>query len=218
MSAALIGFCGCLKWGGVLIIGQGLPGSFNVLSSISKPLRLAWITFCKTYKIKAFPQVVIGPDYRTAAEALMLGAGLGGLSCNTVCIPLMKLDKAGRETVHFDKEKREQYVRRLMDALQHTPENADRTFGNEEYYNVPVRGSSEYCGVLGDVLRLDLNLIVACNYAKGFHQATTTLRQVPSYFVGITTPKPFTDGLCLDRSCVDLSTCSLDHWRFDGGG
>ncbi len=176
------------------MIGHALPEAFESVSDVIKPLRLAWIAFTKHYKIKAFPQIAAAPVFRQGAEALMLNSGLGGLSCNTVCMPLMKLDIDGNP---LDvKGDRAQYYRQLVELLEQYPTSFDPTMTEERFNNLPVKTAGEYCAIMFDTLRLELNLIVACNYTQGCHRITSRSSVAPgpgSFFVGLTSPKTYTD-------------------------
>ncbi len=176
------------------MIGHALPESLESVSEVVKSLRLAWVSFIKHYRIKAFPQIVAAPVFRQGAEALMLISGLGGLSCNTVCVPLMKLDIDGNPI--NAKSDRDQYYRQLMAFLEQHPTSADPKITEENFNNLPVKTAGEYCAMMFDTLRLELNLIVACNYTQGCHH-TTSRSSVAighgSFFVGLTSPKIYTD-------------------------
>ena len=151
-------------------------------------MRLAWIAFTRTYHIKAFPQVTVAPTLRQGAEALMLNAGLGGLSCNTVCMPMLALDISGHVQVPDIKRSRDDYNMRLSYFLNVSPSASPNDMCSEAFNALPVTDAAEYCAIMHDTLRLELNLIIACNFAQGCRIAKSG-----APFVGLVSDKTYTD-------------------------
>eukprot|EP00494_Astrolonche_serrata_P027307 UN27570 len=90
---ALIDFCNQLKKGGLYVIGNALVGDFEDLAEPSHKIRREWIHWIDSHGYKAFPHVAIGPSLRVCWQNLMLLAGLGAMTPNTIVIsPWRKLN------------------------------------------------------------------------------------------------------------------------------
>ena len=198
-ATGLIGFCNMLKRGGVLMLGMALPGTLDVFAEFVKPLRLAWVAFIRNYHVKAFPHLSVAPNYRQAVESLILGAGLGGLSCNTICLPLPELSSIDADLGSASGPKADipSYLHSLMRFLIEEPSSSsDQYLCDAHYNNLPVQSASEYCGILTDGLRLEMNLIVAANFNTGSHMLHKKSFLGPEKdraFIGLASTKPFTD-------------------------
>lgn len=54
--------------------------------------------FVKENGLKAFVQVFVAPNLRIGFHNLMVGAGLGAMTCNTVVFPLLDHKKLGEDS------------------------------------------------------------------------------------------------------------------------
>jgi hypothetical protein len=183
-AASIIGFCNNLKKGGLLLLGQAIVGNFTEAIRLSKVLKPAWNTFLKNYKIKGFTQFAVDTDYRRAVQSLMLGSGLGGLSSNTVCVPLLKT-----KPVVSDSNIRAAHGDAVIASLSELPSATDLETSElcNSYDGLPVPSYTEYCGMLHDVLQYEHNLLVACNFEGGMHKHKNAFK------VAFTSPRKFTD-------------------------
>ncbi len=167
---------------GLLIVGHPLAGEFDTSFHVVKALRGAWNQFLKNYKVKAFSQVTVHPEFRHAVESLMLGSGLGGLSCNTVCLPLQPAAQADTT-----KQDHPAYVAALAEWLEQNPNGASRQLTDGHYNSLPVKSHAEYCGIIHDSFKVEYNVMIAANFSEGIHT------HKKSHFVGIVSPKTHTD-------------------------
>jgi hypothetical protein len=181
-AAALIGFCNTIKKGGLLIVGQAMQGEFDTNFHLIKSLRRAWNQYLKKYKVKGFSQVTVNPSYRHSVESLMLGSGLGGLSCNTVCVPLLSTAPDMEP-----KTNRAAYVDTLATYLRQPESASVPSLASGSYNNLPVSSFGDFCHILHAALKVEYNLMIACNFTDGIHQ------HKKSNFVGLVSPKQFTD-------------------------
>lgn len=163
-------------------MGHALSGEFDTHFRLIKTLRSSWNQFLRSYKVKGFSQVTVNPLYRHSVESLMLGSGLGGLSCNTVCLPLLSLDSQSST-----KSDRAAYNDAISTYLAEDPTKTSAQFSQAAHYNLPVKSSTEYCGILHDALKVEFNLMVACNFTDGINH------HKKNHFLGIVSPKPFID-------------------------
>lgn len=85
---ALIDFCNQLKKGGLYIIGNAVVGDFHDFAPSTQEIKRNWINWIESHMYKAFPQICIGPDLKNCYESLLLLAGLGAMSPNTVVVPM----------------------------------------------------------------------------------------------------------------------------------
>lgn len=92
--------------------------------------------------------------------------GLGGLTCNTVCVPVLLLDVSARIAVPADKQDRAEYGTALRAFLNSRASAAPHALCDEQFNNLPVADELEYLSILHDTLRLELNLIVAANFSQ----------------------------------------------------
>ena len=89
------------------------------------------------------------------------------------------------------------YLHTLMKFLIEEPSSSsDQYLCDAHYNNLPVQNASEYCGILTDGLRLEMNLIVAANFDTGSHMLHKKSFLGPEKdraFIGLASNKPFTD-------------------------
>jgi potassium/chloride transporter 9 len=97
MRTDMIDFCGTLKKGGLLVLGNVLVGELADLGEHSIRMRKSWLSFINVHKLKAFPQVTVAPSLRVGYQFLMQGSGLGGLRCNTIALPFYDARAAKRQ-------------------------------------------------------------------------------------------------------------------------
>eukprot|EP00042_Codosiga_hollandica_P044889 m.448610 g.448610 ORF g.448610 m.448610 type:complete len:968 (-) comp56892_c1_seq3:2431-5334(-) len=204
-ASSLIGFCNTLKKGGLLIVGHAIAGEFDENLHVIKTLRRSWNQFLKNYKVKGFSQVAVNPSYRHSVESLMLGSGLGGLSCNTVCLPLLSLDSGSDK-----KPDRHTYNNALSEFLQHDPATATSPYTQASFNNLPVSNFSEYTQLMHDAFKVEYNLMVACNFKEGFQ------RHKKSHFLSVPSNNQYTDIWIFGDIAneEDLSSTSHHLWGY----
>jgi hypothetical protein len=185
-------------------VGQAISGEFDSHFRTIKTLRRGWNQFLKNYKVKGFSQVTVNPEYRHAVESLMLGSGLGGLSCNTVCLPLLSLAAPAQ-----NKANRAAYNDSITAYLSEDPAQCNGSLSDSTLYNLPVRSFAEYCGILHDALKVEFNLMVACNFSDGMYQ------HKKSHFLGVVSPKPFIDIWVIGDLANPTLTATAHHiWGY----
>jgi hypothetical protein len=184
-AAALIGFCNNIKKGGLLLIGQAVIGNYTDAIRLSKSLKHAWNLFLKNYKIKGFTQLTVDPDYRRAVQSMLLGSGLGGMTSNTVCIPLLSAATDVKRTTSQDRNAHVDAVTSFLNqppSVQNTHSDLVMTTNN-----LPVQTFSDYCGIVHDILQYEHNVLVACNFQDGIHSHKNQSK------VSFTSSKKYTD-------------------------
>jgi hypothetical protein len=162
-STGMIGFCNSIKKGGLLIVSQVIVGDFEGHMTLCSQLRSAWTNFMQIHKVKAFSQVCSADSLRDAVRMLLMVGGLGGMSVNTVCIPLPnEIEERGKKTP------REDYYSRMQAALNSKTVSADLSqLSSIEYSNLPFQSASEFCAVLHSALQLKKNILLAANFDSG---------------------------------------------------
>eukprot|EP00042_Codosiga_hollandica_P055359 m.772359 g.772359 ORF g.772359 m.772359 type:complete len:983 (-) comp59097_c0_seq7:2715-5663(-) len=220
-GASLIGFCNNLKKGGILVIGQVIPGNFDTYVDIAKNLRLGWINFIRDFHVKAFPHFTISSNFKEGAESLLLGAGMGGIKCNTLCLPLStKWVHHGEYNLqHQTKPDRVEYLTTMADVLGHASSRDVVPFTGQEFYDLPAKSASEFCAILHHALRLDMNLIIACNYSAGCHAAQKTKffsSSASRFFTSPPSPKRYTDVWIIGEfSATSEAETMYSIWDYD---
>ena len=84
----LVKFCDYLKKGGLLVVGNVVVGDVPTYAETAQRLQASWLSYIRKHKVKAFPQVLVAPTLRDGYQFLLQGSGLGGLTCNTLAVPL----------------------------------------------------------------------------------------------------------------------------------
>jgi hypothetical protein len=183
-AAALLGFCNNIKKGGLLLIGQAVIGNYTDAIRLSKSLKQAWNLFLKSYKIKGFTQLTVDPDYRRAVQSMLLGSGLGGMTSNTVCLPILSASDNVKRPMHD----RDAHVDAVT-AFLNQPPTAQNTHSDlvSKTDGLPVQSFSDYCGIIHDVLQYEHNVMLACNFQDGIHTHKNQTK------VSFTSSKKYTD-------------------------
>jgi len=151
---ALIDFCNQLKKGGLYIIGNTLVGDFQELAGSAHRIRSQWITWIEEHAYKAFPQVAIGPDLRTCYQNLMLLAGLGAMSPNTVVIPCWK-------QVDEDLSQQPKIVSRRSSIFKTVDQSMMMQIIQQS-----VTDKTRWVECLQDVLAMRKNIVVTDNFSE----------------------------------------------------
>jgi len=166
---ALIDFCNQLKKGGLYIIGNTLVGDFQELAGSSHRIRSQWITWIEEHAYKAFPQVAIGADLRTCYQNLMLLAGLGAMSPNTVVIPQWKEPVEEREKKGMKLPRRSSVFKSMDQAMMQQVIQAS---------NVDMLGWVE---CLQDILAMRKNIVVTNNFSGFDYQLISSKKLMQIY-------------------------------------
>ena len=106
-------------------------------------------------QLKAFPQVTAAPSMLVGCESLMMTAGLGGLSPNTVVMPLPSND-ALDEDDDDDDLRQSDGSRRAVATVQQL---ALRRIGR-------ISDDATLVSVMQSVLHLQKNVVLACNFGS----------------------------------------------------
>jgi hypothetical protein len=182
-AVGLVAFCNNVKKGGLLLVSQAVIGKFGHELAITKSLKVAWNSFLKQYKIKGFSQFTIEARYQNAVQSLLLGAGLGGMNTNTLCLPLLSTKPNFHP--HDQSAKHENMVAFLSEAPSADSHEHDDLVNR--CHDLPVSSFSEYCGLLHDALQFEHNVFVACNFAGGLPLYKDVAK------AAFTSPKKYTD-------------------------
>ena len=141
---ALLGFCDNAKKGGLLVIGTVVLGTFREANSLVCKVNEQWWRFIRRAKLKAFPKATAGMSFREGTQQLIHCGGLGGMTVNTVVVPLRtaRTSRQGgaRSPVPWHQGQALQPTEMKVDAM-------------------------EMCGLFKDILSVEKNLIVTNNFS-----------------------------------------------------
>jgi len=171
VDQSLIDFCNQLKKGGLYIIGNTMVGDFQDLASTSHEIRREWINWIEQHQYKAFPQIAIGPDLRSCYQNLMLLAGLGAMSPNTIVIP--QWTGSGETSGSLTLQRRNSVFKSI--------EAAKKIQLKKGAASVQKR---EWIECLSDVLVMRKNIVVTTNFEDLDHQLLGSSKLKESYQSG----------------------------------
>ncbi|KAK8808607.1 hypothetical protein WA158_008508 [Blastocystis sp. Blastoise] len=106
------------------------------------------------YKLKAFPQVIYADSFLSGFKNLLLTAGIGALSPNTIILPI--LDEAGKS---INTDKSQDYYNYI--------DKKDNNFNLMEFEqpSLPYPSSSQYTSTIREILKLQKIAGLAMNYS-----------------------------------------------------
>jgi len=154
---SLIDFCNQLKKGGLYIIGNTMVGDFQDLAGSSHQIRREWINWIEQHEYKAFPQIAIGPDLRNCYQNLMLLAGLGAMSPNTIVIPQWTENPEPKGS--FSGARRNSVFKSMGDAKKIQLQKGAASVAKREWIEC-----------LYDIITMQKNIVVTTNFEDLDHQ------------------------------------------------
>ena len=154
ISYPLMDFCNNLKKGGLYVVGGVMLGEVEALHGTIDGVRSGFISAIDKMKLKAFPDVTVAQDYRTGCQNLMMLAGLGGMKPNTVVVPMISNSRVAK--VPADAAAFYEGVSAKFASWPWDDDVAPDTGS--------FKDSLEFVSVVRDVLALQKNAVVACNF------------------------------------------------------
>ena len=170
------------------------------MSGVRQEVRSAWLALIKKLSLKAFVQVTVASDVKTAYQVLVSCAGLGGLDTNTVVVPLFDSQRRHRGTTTPNKSASSS----VSGSLTSPPAPAMKARTGSYYENVALMLKSvepmstpnqsdrheismpranamsdvrQWVGILKDTLLLNRNVVVETNFEQMREDTTLPLKK-----------------------------------------
>eukprot|EP01127_Copromyxa_protea_P018531 TRINITY_DN5856_c0_g1_i1.p1 TRINITY_DN5856_c0_g1~~TRINITY_DN5856_c0_g1_i1.p1 ORF type:complete len:869 (+),score=181.60 TRINITY_DN5856_c0_g1_i1:269-2608(+) len=164
LDSPLTEFCNYLKKGGVYILGSVIVGNLDDMNLKREESESAFMDYVKSRNLKAFVQVFIAPTLRIGFHNLMVGAGLGALTCNTVVLPLVNGEEDEEDYQIEEGGLRSRKTQTSVSmAASGLVEILDSPLTRQNLISDSI-SAHETVKLILDATRLQKNIIVACNF------------------------------------------------------